>query len=74
MFVAHAGEKTADARARRVLHGDQRERTVFTGVGAILVKVPRLRDRGTSDDKITFAPSILPRYPREVYAAKEQRG
>ena len=35
------------------------------------MKVPRVRDRGASEDKITFTPSILPRYLRKAKSIEE---
>jgi formate/nitrite transporter FocA (FNT family) len=35
------------------------------------VKVPRVRDRGAYDDKITFTPSILPRYLRKAKSIED---
>ena len=35
------------------------------------VKVPRVRDRGACEDKITFTPSILPRYLRKAKSVEE---
>jgi hypothetical protein len=37
------------------------------------VTVPRLRDRGTGGDKISFTPSILPRYFRKAKSVEEVR-
>ena len=48
-----------------VRHGHLPEREVMTGIGAVKVRQPRLRDRdGASDERITFTPSILPPYAR----------
>ncbi len=41
------------------------EREVQTGVGAVKVKAPRVRDRGT-DEKIRFQSGILPKYVRRT--------
>ncbi len=71
LLAVHANEKTGDGRARLVRHGHLPERNVLTGVGAIPVKVPRVRDRGTGDDKITFTPSILPRYLRKAMSVED---
>ena len=71
LLAAHAEEKTADGRARLVRHGHLPERDVLTGVGAIPVKVPRVRDRGEGDEKITFTPSILPRYLRKAKSVED---
>ena len=38
----------------------------MTGIGPVSVKVPRVRDRKPGEDKITFTPSILPRYLRKA--------
>ena len=47
------------------------EREVMTGIGPVPVKVPRVRDRGAGEDKITFTPSILPRYLRKAKSVEE---
>jgi len=41
------------------------EREVQTGIGAVKVKAPRVRDRGT-DEKIRFQSGILPKYVRRT--------
>jgi transposase-like protein len=66
LLAAHGDEKIADGRARLVRHGHLPERNVLTGVGPVAVKVPRVRDRGAGEEKITFTPSILPRYLRKA--------
>lgn len=35
------------------------------------VKVPSMRDRGADEDKITFTPSILPRYLRKARSVEQ---
>ena len=64
LLTAFADDKLEDGRARLVRHGHLPERDVLTGIGPVPVKVPRVRDRKPGDDKITFTPSILPRYLR----------
>ena len=71
LLATFAAEKLADGRARLVRHGTLPEREVLTGIGPVAVKVPRLRDRGTSEDKISFTPSILPRYLRKAKSVEE---
>lgn len=39
---------------------------MLKGIGPVTVKVPRLRDRESGTDKITFTSSILPRYLRKA--------
>jgi transposase-like protein len=63
----HAGLKTSEGHQRVVRHGHLPERNVITGIGAVTVRQPRVRDReATADnpDRVRFAPSILPPYAR----------
>ncbi|WP_438695864.1 transposase, partial [Thalassovita gelatinovora] len=59
LMAAFSGDRLDDGRARLVRHGHLPEREVMTGIGPVSVKVPRVRDRGAGEDKITFTPSIL---------------
>jgi transposase-like protein len=67
-FLArHATLRTDDGRTRVVRHGHLPEREVMTGVGAVAVRQPRVRDRQAAADdpaRIRFSPSILPPYMR----------
>ena len=63
----HADLKTEDGHQRVVRHGHLPEREVMTGIGAVAVRQPRVRDReATADDpgRIRFSPTILPPYMR----------
>lgn len=71
LMAAFSAEKLEDGRARLVRHGHLPEREVLTGIGPVTVKVPRVRDRGADEDKITFTPSILPRYLRKARSVEE---
>ena len=71
LMNAFSGEKLEDGRARLVRHGHLPEREVMTGIGPVSVKVPRVRDRKPGEDKITFTPSILPRYLRKAKSVEE---
>ncbi len=71
LMAAFSGERLEDGRARLVRHGHLPEREVMTGIGPVPVKVPRVRDRGVCDEKITFTPSILPRYLRKAKSIEE---
>ncbi|MBY0501533.1 MAG: transposase [Alphaproteobacteria bacterium] len=55
-----------DGRKRVVRHGHLSERKVVTGIGAILVNVPRSRDRkeNHAEDSIRFTSKLLPPYVR----------
>jgi putative transposase len=53
-------------RRRVVRNGHLPERDVQTGIGAVTVKVPRVRDRSPSkESRIGFSSSILPPYVRK---------
>jgi len=71
LVVASAKDKLDDGRARLVRHGHLPERDIMPGVGPVPVKVPRVRDRKPGDNKITFTPSILPRYLRKAKSVEE---
>ena len=63
----HTQLKTADDHQRVVRHGHLPEREVMTGIGAVGVRQPRVRDReaGAGDpERIRFTPTILPPYAR----------
>jgi putative transposase len=65
-FLAkHAYLKTAGGRRRVVRHGHLPEREIMTGIGAVAVRQPRVRDREVRDGApVRFTPSILPPYAR----------
>ena len=67
-FVAgHADERLEDGRARIVRHGHLPARDIQTGIGAVRVQQPRVRDRGTDGSaRIHFSPSILPKHARRT--------
>ena len=71
LMAAFSKEKLEDGRARLVRHGHLPEREVMTGIGPVPVKVPRVRDRKPGEDKITFTPTILPRYLRKAKSVEE---
>lgn len=71
LLSAHADDKTEDGRVRLVRHGHLPEREVMTGIGPVPVKVPRVRDRSHSEEKIRFTSSILPPYLRKAKSIEE---
>ena len=71
LLATHAQDLTADGRARLVRHGHLPERDVVTGIGPVPVKVPRVRDRGDSAEKIRFTSAILPPYLRKAKSVEE---
>jgi hypothetical protein len=44
---------------------------VLTGIGAVPVKVPRVRDRGDDAEKVRFTSTILPPYLRKAKSIEE---
>ena len=64
---AHADHRLADGRARIVRHGHLPERNIQTGIGAVRVQQPRVRDRADDgSEKISFSPSTLPKHARRT--------
>ena len=45
LLSGHAGKLTEDGRHRLVRHGHLPEREIITGIGAVAVRCPRVRDR-----------------------------
>jgi putative transposase len=63
----HAALKSEGGQQRIVRHGHLPAREVMTGIGAVAVRQPRVRDRqaGAGDaNRIRFTPAILPPYAR----------
>ena len=65
---AHTDLTDASGRRRIVRHGHMPEREVQTGIGAVTVKRPRVRDRDpqATGGRIRFTSSILPPYLRRA--------
>ena len=60
--------KDEEGRQRVVRHGYLPERRVQTGIGAVPVRAPRVRDRG---GELKFSSSILPPYLRRTRSLEE---
>lgn len=71
LLAAFAEDKLEDGRARLVRHGHLPEREILSGIGPVAVKVPRVRDRKPGAEKISFSPSILPRYLRKAKSVED---
>src|SRR5690606_14721113 len=67
-FVAqHAEEILPDGRQRVVRHGYGPKRSIQTGIGALDVQRPKVRDRAPdvpAEKKIRFTSAILPKWAR----------
>lgn len=72
-IAAHSDLTDAEGRRRIVRHGYLPERDVQTGIGAVRVKVPRVRDRAPEvpGGRIRFTSSILPPYLRRSRSVEE---
>ena len=72
-IAAHADLTDAQGRRRVVRHGYLPEREIQTGIGAVPVKAPRVRDRdpAAAGGRIRFTSSILPPYLRRSKSIEE---
>ena len=72
-IAAHADLTDEAGRCRIVRHGYLPEREIQTGIGAVRVKAPRVRDRDPAapGGRIRFTSAILPRYLRRSKSMEE---
>jgi len=73
-FLAmYADFKDNQGHQRITRNGYLPEREIQTGIGPVAVKVPRVRDRGSSDatDRIFFSSTLLPPYLRRTKSMEE---
>jgi putative transposase len=72
-IASHAHLTDADGHRRIVRHGHLPERDVQTGIGAVRVRMPRVRDREPegAGGRIRFTSSILPPYLRRAKSVEE---
>lgn len=70
---SHEDSKDGDVRRRFVRNGHLPKREVQTGIGAIEVAVPRVRDRGGEDGAkpVRFSSKIVPPYLRRSQSIDE---
>ena len=62
LLGCHADKLTDDGRQRLVRHGHLPEREIMTGIGAIAVRCPRVRDLGVSRQTSIWDPTTAGRY------------
>lgn len=62
----YSEEILPDGRQRVVRHGYGPERSIQTGIGALAVRRPKVRDRAADEpaERIRFTSNILPRWAR----------
>lgn len=70
-FLSKYQEPLENGCQRLVRNGYLPEREVQTGIGAVTVKVPRLRDRSTIKDELQFRSSVVPVYLRRSAKMQE---
>jgi putative transposase len=73
-FLASHADLVDDAGRRRLVrNGFLPERTIQTGIGAVAVRQPRVRDRGVGAPhaKVRFTSAILPPYLRRTRSLEE---
>ena len=73
VLTAPADQTDAAGRRRLVRHGHLPEREVQTGIGAVPVKVPRVRGRAPEGTPLRFTSTILPPDLRRAKAIEELR-
>lgn len=56
----------SNGKKRVVRNGYLPEREILTGIGAVKVRIPRVRDRGDSQERIVFKSSLIPPYLRRA--------
>ncbi len=70
-FLSEVTENLSNGKRRVVRNGYLPERELLTGIGAVNIKVPRVRDRGTGTEKILFKSSLIPAYMRRTATLNE---
>ena len=73
LIVSHPNLLDDEGRQRLVRHGFVPEREVLTGIGKVVVQVPRVRDRGANADgsKVRFSSLLVPPYLRKAKSVEE---
>jgi len=72
----HQFQELRDSRGRQrvVRNGNLPEREIQTGIGAVKVQFPRVRDRGGKEvfsDKVNFRSQLVPPYLRRSKSVEE---
>ena len=68
LLAERADLKLSDGRARLVRHGHGPEREVQTGIGAVAMSGPKVRERGATEggERIPFTSAVLRRWARRT--------
>ena len=71
-LATHAGLIDRQGRRRLVRNGHAPERQIQTGIGPLMVRRPKVRDRGAADgEPIRFTSAVLPPYLRRARNIEE---
>ena len=71
-IAAHADRRDEQGRRQVVRNGRLPSREILTGAGPLEVSQPRVRDKSPQKkERVTFSPSVLPRYLRRTKAIEE---
>ncbi|CAM4397735.1 MAG: IS256 family transposase ISCysp27 [Legionellaceae bacterium] len=70
-FLSEVKQALSDGNSRIVRNGYLPEREILTGIGKVNVRVPRVRDRGETEDKIRFKSTLIPPYMRRTATLNE---
>jgi len=70
-LLSEFNELLPDGKRRVVRNGYLPERDIMTGLGAIGVQLPRVRDRSDAEEKVRFRSSLIPPYMRRSATLNE---
>lgn len=71
IFVNEFKQEFVNGKPRIVRNGYLPAREILTGIGKVIVRVPRIRDRETGQEKINFKSSFIPPYMRRTATIDE---
>ena len=71
VFLGQCQELLPTGQKRVVRNGHLPEREIMTGIGKVSVQVPRVRDRGQGESKVTFKSALIPPYMRRSATLNE---
>ena len=70
-IAARVDLRDGEGRRQVVRNGYHRERTIQTGIGAVEVRQPRVRDRRPAEEAEPFTSKLLPPYLRRTKSVEE---
>lgn len=70
-FLEKCSEILPDGKQRVVRNGYLPVREIMTGIGKVDIQIPRVRDRGQTEEKIQFRSVLIPPYMRRTATLNE---